>query len=527
MGANSSKRDPDHRILGAGAAARKPPLKSLLTPSNKMDIWKKYTRKHKLGTGMCGPVYVIKDKRTGQEFAGKSVRKNSLNSRLQTDMLREIAILKQLDHPNVIKLVETIEDGEYLYLVLELCTGGELFEFVTNAYYSEREAAEVFCSMVRAVNYCHRAGICHRDLKLENFLFESDSKESLHVKLIDFGLSAKYCVKGLPKKMTSLVGTSYYMAPEKLAGAGYTVSSDIWALGVILFMLLSGKPPFNGATDREIIRNASKSKLHFGPFWKSISPQAKRLVENMLIKNPDNRFSAEQVLNDRWITMHVDTSAKLDKDLSNKVAARLTAFSTFSLFKKLSLEVIATLLLPKQVAEMRSAFDRIDTEKTGIISLKEFKQAMEKSSALAGSDSIFQAVDVGKNGHITYTEFIAATLTQGDYVREDRIKEAFKRLDVDSSGTISLADLQKCTGDAYSEAQLRSILKEVDIEGNDVISVEEFRAAITQQLTALEDEGSKYSPKTLRALREGQKLGRKGTETHTSDSASVTYGPKR
>lgn len=469
-----------------------------------MDIWKKYSRKHKLGSGMCGPVYVIKDNRTGQEFAGKSVRKNALNARLQCDLQREIGILKQLDHPNVIKLIETIEDEEHIWLVLELCTGGELFEFVTNAYYSERQAARLFRSMVRAVHYCHRAGICHRDLKLENFLFESenDKSKSPQIKLIDFGLSSKYCIKGLPRKMTSLVGTSYYMAPEMLAGEGYTVSSDIWALGVILFMLLSGKPPFNGRTDKEIVRHAAKSKVTFGPFWSSISPHAKQLVGKMLVKNPQNRLSAEQILNHRWIKMHVGDDKDLDPDLGKKVVNRMRRFSTFSRFKQLSLEVMATLLLPKQVTEMRSAFNRIDTEQTGVISLKEFKQAMGRGAAADSSDSVFEAVDMGKDGVITYTEFIAATLAHGDYMQEQRVKEAFERLDVDNSGTITLANLRKCTGTAYTEDQLRVILKEVDIEGNDVISVDEFRVAITQNLMDGKSNQEKESP--LRHLRDQQ-----------------------
>jgi len=170
----------------------------------------------------------------------------------------------QIDHPNIIKLYEVYEDARYLYLIMEECTGGELFDRILDRIegqnlFTEREAAAIFKQYMSAVCHCHSQKICHRDLKPENLLLSNDKPDS-PLKVIDFGLSKVYSNGN--NHMNTKVGTAYYVSPEVLEG-NYDEKCDIWSSGVILYILLTGEPPFNGANDNEIYRKISQRKFSF------------------------------------------------------------------------------------------------------------------------------------------------------------------------------------------------------------------------------------------------------------------------
>ena len=170
----------------------------------------------------------------------------------------EIDILKNLDHPNILRLYEVFEDAKNIYLVTELCNGGELFdEIVSRTRFGERDAANVIKQLISAISYCHSKKVCHRDLKPENILI--DNKESLTIKLIDFGTSQRFEDE---EKMELVLGTAYYIAPEVLKGE-YDEKCDVWSIGVILYILLSGEPPFPGGDDKEILRSVIQGKYSF------------------------------------------------------------------------------------------------------------------------------------------------------------------------------------------------------------------------------------------------------------------------
>ncbi len=170
----------------------------------------------------------------------------------------------QIDHPNIIKLYEVYEDSRYVYLIMEECTGGELFDriyerIVSKNLYTEKEAAAIFKQYMSAICHCHSQKICHRDLKPENLLFLNSSPDS-PLKVIDFGLSKIYTDTN--HRMSTKVGTAYYVSPEVLEG-NYDEKCDIWSSGVILYILLTGEPPFNGPNDNEIYRKIMKKKFSF------------------------------------------------------------------------------------------------------------------------------------------------------------------------------------------------------------------------------------------------------------------------
>jgi calcium-dependent protein kinase len=185
----------------------------------------------------------------------------------------EVKILQTLDHPNIIKLYEYFEDPTNVYLITEMCSGGELFDkIVEKEFFDEAYACRVFKQILNAIVYCHKLEICHRDLKPENFLFDSKD-ENAEIKVIDFGLS-KICYAkntGKIERLTTKAGTPYYISPEVLAG-NYDKQCDLWSAGCILYILLCGYPPFYGQDDQEILRNVQKGVFDFnGDEWEEVS----------------------------------------------------------------------------------------------------------------------------------------------------------------------------------------------------------------------------------------------------------------
>jgi len=203
-------------------------------------------------------VQKAKHKLTGEMRAIKRLTKEKMSVSARIRLNYEIDILKNLDHPNILRLYEVFEDKKYIYLVTEFCQGGELFdEIIARGKFSERDAAHVIKQLLSAIAYCHTRKICHRDLKPENILI--DNKETLSIKLIDFGTSQKFEDE---EKMELVLGTAYYIAPEVLKGE-YDEKCDVWSIGVILYILLSGEPPFPGGDDKEILRNVIQGKVSF------------------------------------------------------------------------------------------------------------------------------------------------------------------------------------------------------------------------------------------------------------------------
>jgi len=211
---------------------------------------------------------------------------------------REVQIMKKVNHPNVLKLYEVFEDEEEFFLVMELVTGKELFDkIVERGQYSEADASHIVRQIVSAVEYLHSQGIAHRDLKPENLLSaEVDGEES--IKIADFGFSKNF---GEEKLMTSC-GSPGYVAPEVLTCESYDKSVDLWSVGVIIYILLCGYPPFYADNAPALFKKIMDVKYDFDdPSWDEVSDAAKNLIRNLLVKDPKKRYTAEQCLQDPWV----------------------------------------------------------------------------------------------------------------------------------------------------------------------------------------------------------------------------------
>jgi len=255
-----------------------------------------------IGKGHYGIVRECIHIATNQSFAVKSVDKSKIG-RLD-HLQREIFLLANVGHDNIMKLVDCYEDAAFVHIITEKYTGGELYDAIidnTNSHgcLSEQKASAVIKSLLEAVAYLHDNGVVHRDIKPENILFESKAEDA-DVKLIDFGLSRRHQKGESP--MTNPVGTAYYMSPELLAKQ-YGSATDLWSVGVVAYVLLCGFPPFNGRSDGEIQESTRRNRLHFrGSGWTNKSDDAMDFVKCLLRKNPRKRFTAREALMHPWIS---------------------------------------------------------------------------------------------------------------------------------------------------------------------------------------------------------------------------------
>ncbi len=447
---------------------------------------------------MTGKVYCIKHKETGERYALKTMDASKVSRELLQDLVNEIELLQTLDHPNVIKLHEYFFDGDTvlessnLYLVMELCEGGELFDRLhaqEGSHYSEARAAHIVSMMLSSIAYIHNRGITHRDLKLENFLFESRADDS-NLKLIDFGLSARYQPRF--KRMTTMVGTPYYIAPEILQGdkRGYTSACDMWSLGVITYMLLSGTPPFKGRHDADVLTSVRRGKYTLsGRRWEHVSDHAKNFIRKLLVYNSTKRITATDGLKDPWIMRHARVRARKSpesKDLNPEIVSNLRAFTQFSALKRAALEAIAFQVAAPKLADLREVFLQMDEDRTGHISLQEMQRVLVSRAGMDEDEveQIFSRLDQDEQKTISYSEFLAATLSKRFYMREGRIRAAFQKLDIDNSGYITAENLKDMLGDDFTPQRVQAMIEEADIGGDGRIDYQEFLGLFREQAGA-------------------------------------------
>ncbi|GLJ24231.1 hypothetical protein SUGI_0462070 [Cryptomeria japonica] len=262
---------------------------------------KDYHLTEEFGRGRFGSVYRCVNTQTGEELACKVIRKADLRDSLDRECLNnEISILKYVcGHRGIVELRDVHENDECLWLLMELCAGGDLFDkIVEKKTFGEKEAAVLMKSLMEAVDYCHRKGVAHRDLKPDNILFASTSFSN-NIKLADFGQAASFSPGEM---MSGIVGTPYYVAPEVLQGKDYSEKVDVWSAGVILYIMLCGNPPFSGETPQQIFEAVLRGRLRFPDDpWLTISHSAKDLIRRMICRDVHRRFSAEQVLGHPWV----------------------------------------------------------------------------------------------------------------------------------------------------------------------------------------------------------------------------------
>ncbi|KAG6603911.1 Calcium-dependent protein kinase 16, partial [Cucurbita argyrosperma subsp. sororia] len=360
----------------------------------------RYTIGKLLGHGQFGYTYVAIDKENGDRVAVKKIEKNKMILPIAVeDVKREVKILQELTgHENVVQFHNAFEDDSYVYIVMELCEGGELLDRILSkkdSRYTEKDAAVVVRQMLKVAAECHLHGLVHRDMKPENFLFKS-AKEDSPLKATDFGLS-DFIKPG--KKFHDIVGSAYYVAPEVLKRKSGP-ESDVWSIGVITYILLCGRRPFWDKTEDGIFKEVLRNKPDFRRKpWPSISPSAKDFIKKLLVKDPLARLTAAQALSHLWVREGGDAS-EIPIDIS--VLSNMRQFVKYSRLKQFALRALASTIGEEELADLRDQFDAIDVDKNGSISLEEMRQ----HTGLKGSiDPLLEEADIDKDGKISLSEF--------------------------------------------------------------------------------------------------------------------------
>eukprot|EP00931_Biecheleriopsis_adriatica_P078288 TRINITY_DN5174_c0_g1_i1.p1 TRINITY_DN5174_c0_g1~~TRINITY_DN5174_c0_g1_i1.p1 ORF type:complete len:611 (-),score=156.20 TRINITY_DN5174_c0_g1_i1:74-1879(-) len=449
-------------------------LQIVINNPGKLEAFYEIDRGKPLGQGSFGVVRRAFVRSTRAVRAAKYISMELMKTKLDV-LKQEIEIMKAVDHPNAVMLYEIFDDDKYLYLVMEICSGGSLYSRVKSAgSFNEDQAALAMRQILRGVFYLHRNLICHRDLKAENILVSSpDSLTKSLLKISDFGLSCTF----RPKQVfTGKVGTLTHMSPEVL-DKRYDHACDVWACGVILYFLLCGSVPWRDETE---IR---ASRLPFaGKHWWDASQDVVAFVRRLLSRAA-NRPSAPRALQDVWFQKHLCPE---EPDLRYTLLDDLRNYRALNKFKRAALSTVASMLREEQIAASRDIFVALDTDGDGLLSVSEVEERLrkmhesgkvEKALGRREVERIFRDMDSsgGSLKDFSYTEFLAATFNRKLHLTDAVLREAFNTFDKSGDGTVDLSELAngRLLGHIPIE-ELQKTLEELDQNGDSVIDFAEF-----------------------------------------------------
>ncbi|XP_033004453.1 calcium/calmodulin-dependent protein kinase type II subunit gamma isoform X18 [Lacerta agilis] len=310
-----------------------------------------YQLYEELGKGAFSVVRRCVKKTSSQEYAAKIINTKKLSARDHQKLEREARICRLLKHPNIVRLHESISEEGFHYLVFDLVTGGELFEdIVAREYYSEADASHCIHQILESVNHIHQHDIVHRDLKPENLLLASKCKGAA-VKLADFGLAIE--VQGEQQAWFGFAGTPGYLSPEVLRKDPYGKPVDIWACGVILYILLVGYPPFWDEDQHKLYQQIKAGAYDFpSPEWDTVTPEAKNLINQMLTINPAKRITADQALKHPWVCQRSTVASMMHRQET------VECLRKFNARRKLKGAILTTMLVSRNFSAAKSLLNK-------------------------------------------------------------------------------------------------------------------------------------------------------------------------
>ena len=454
-----------------------------------------YKKLHLLGEGTFSTVYEAQNRITDIMRAMKIIKKEHNFDKDEKEIINEVNILKTMDHPNIVKFFEFYSNENSYSIIMEYCKGGKLNVEIKNyAPFDEKYSAYIMFQIFSAIYYCHDMNIIHRDLKPENILIVNRNKNNNYpnVKIGDFGMS-KMVEKN--SMQTALVGTVYYVAPEVILKK-YNEKCDIWSCGVIMYVLLSKRPPFGGDTQDEIIANILKGEYDIKkPPLNKLSKNAIDLIQKLLNKDINKRISAREALNHPWFKENKSKELYneiLNEKVVQKLLDNLKKYKKNSIIQETALAyLVHNFPQMKDVINACKLFNQIDLNGDGKITEHELYKGLctkIKSDTLEDDvRDIYQKLDMDDDGYIEYEEFVRAAVSKEKFMGDNVLRFAFRFFDKDNSGKIEFKEIEKVfkksvTDQNHIEEALNKIIYEVDLNRDGKISFEEFSKVMKKML---------------------------------------------
>ena len=471
-----------------------PLAQELLVPKQKGNPSDKYIIGKKMGSGAYGTVYEATNIIFKSKVAMKMIIKNeNMNSLLINN---EIDILKKMSHPNIVRIYEFYETINCFYLINEFCDKGELYNYINRSTLNEQQLSIIFYQVFSGLCYLHENNVLHRDIKPENILISkiekdlNSNEEYFWIKIIDFG-TAKIFEKG--EKEKKIVGSAYYIAPEVL-DQNYNEKCDTWSVGVVLYMFLVGRAPFDGKNPEEImysIRNKNYDENN--PKLLERSPQVRDLINNLLNKNIEKRFSAKEALNHEWFKKY--NGRKLFGNFNQEeIEPFINNLFNYKFKSKIQQLVIAFLVHNMPTTDKFGNILKIyryfnengDCKLTKEELIKGLNKYREKEDIEIKVDELFSLLDGDNNGYIEYEEFLRACVDKKEILTESNLKYAFKFLDQNNSGKLSAQKIIYAfmnNKNKVFEIAINKDISDVDGDGDGEITFEEFKKLMINEVS--------------------------------------------
>jgi len=463
-----------------------PISQELLVLQQKGNPSDKYIRGKKIGKGTFGTVYESKNIIFNNKVAMKIIPKDYHMDNLL--IKNEIDILKKLSHPNIVRIYEFYESNNCFYIINEFCPEGELYDYINNSKLNEQQLAVIFYQVFSGLKYLHENNILHRDLKPENILISKkekdllDDEEYFWIQIIDFG-TAKIFEND--KNENSIVGSAYYIAPEVL-NKDYNEKCDTWSVGVILYMFLVGRPPFNGKDNVEIVESIkTKNYDENNPKLLTRSPEVRDLIKHLIEKDVNKRLSAKEALNHEWFKKY--NGRKLFGNFQEKdIQPYINNLFNYTFNSKIQQLVIAFLVhnLPHtesshNILKMYRYFNKAGDCR---LTKEELKNGLNKyrneGEVNEKVDNLFLLLDGDNNGYIEFEEFLRACIDKKEILNDEYLKYAFKFLDKQNKNMLSAQQINSAFlvgNNKLFEIAITNALNGVDENGDGMINFEEFK----------------------------------------------------
>ena len=445
-----------------------------------------YTIIKELGSGSFATVHLVKHNVSGAIRAMKAIKKGSgfddEDEDNELEIINEINILMKMDHPNIVKIFEFYNSPTHYYLITEYCEGGCLFDLIIkNGPFTEIQASYIMNQLLSVVNYCHKMKIIHRDLKPENILVNKNENGFVKIKICDFGTSLCFKRGEIQDK---IVGSIYYIAPEVLQKK-YNSKCDLWSCGVIMYILLTGVPPFGGSNNQSIIK-----KILIGEYDKTrLAKKCKAcidLIDKLLTKDIKKRIRADAALRHKWFQIYKSKEIRVDIEDPKIIEAYLRNLKNYK--KSSEIQEIALAYLVHNHPELDEVdnacklFGIIDRKGNGKITKEELYSGLRpfyKNENLKDDiDKIFENLDTDGSKYLEYEEFVRAAIDKSIFLTDDSMKFAFNYFDKDQKGEITVDDLVSIfSGEELAKNELekiRKMIKDATSSNDEKIRYKEF-----------------------------------------------------